>query len=265
MKQLPHDFDPDEIRFLDELGPHGFEFRRSGNCPRPEMIQALVAGALTGGEAQTVQLHIESCPSCRMLHRAIADCDLPAPVADDVDRLWTRVSDGIPAKPRFVWRWGWAVAAAASVVAAIALSQSFLTPKPATLAFVPRTPACPDFPACDLSSYEWQPIRLPAEGLLVWRGAGEARIPAHTRDVAQALEPYRGGDHREAEQRLAALEVRYPRSFEVAFYRGVCLLYLGEPAARHLTVIAHGPLNRLSFASIRNPRGRFFIKDHIVS
>jgi CHAT domain-containing protein/Tfp pilus assembly protein PilF len=40
---------------------------------------------------------------------------------------------------------------------------------------------------------------------------------------------------------------------------------LGQPAARHLTIVAHGPLNRLSFAAIRNPRGRYFIEDHIVS
>ena len=236
MKQMPHDFDPDEIRLLEELGPHGFEFRRSGHCPRPEMIQALVAGALPAGEMETVQVHIQSCPSCRMVHRAIADCDLPAPGEGDVDRLWTRVSDSIPAKRRFAWHWGWAVAAAASVVVAIALSQAFLSPKPATLAFAPRIPASPAFPAWDLSSYERPPVRLPVEGLLVWRGAGETPVPAHTRDVAKALEPYRGGDLREAERRLAALEARYPNSFEVAFYRGICLLYLDQPAAaRHLS------------------------------
>jgi hypothetical protein len=231
VKRLPHDFDPDEIRLIEELGPHGFESRCSGHCPRPEMIQALVAGALPAGETKTVQLHIESCPSCRMVHRAIADCDLPAPGVGDVDLLWTRVSEGIPAKRRFVWHWGWAVAAAASVVAAIAMSQALLTPKPATMAFAPQIPASPALPAWDLSGYDRPPVRLPVEGLLVWRGAGETRIPDHTRDVAKALEPYRGGDLREAERRLAALEARYPRSFEVAFYRGVCLLYLDRPAA----------------------------------
>lgn len=40
---------------------------------------------------------------------------------------------------------------------------------------------------------------------------------------------------------------------------------LAHPAARHLTIVPHGPLNRLSFASLRDPRGRYLIEDHLLS
>lgn len=234
MKRRPHDFDPDEIRFLEELGPLGFESRSSGHCPPPEIIQALIAGALPGGELQTVQHHIQSCPACRMVHDAIAGYGQPAPGAGDLNQLWARIEHRIPAAPRFAWRWGWVAAAAAAAVV-IALTPALLAPKPATLAFAPPAPSAPAFPAWELSDYGKPPVRLPVEGLLLWRGAGPSPVPPHTRDVAKALEPYRGGDFREAERRLADLEPRYPRSFEVAFYRGICLLYLDQPAASQLS------------------------------
>jgi CHAT domain-containing protein len=40
---------------------------------------------------------------------------------------------------------------------------------------------------------------------------------------------------------------------------------LSQPSSKNLTIVAHGPLNRLSFASLRDPRGRYLIENHILA
>lgn len=37
------------------------------------------------------------------------------------------------------------------------------------------------------------------------------------------------------------------------------------PSSKYLTIVAHGPLNRLSFASLRDARGRYLIENHILT
>jgi hypothetical protein len=95
------------------------------------------------------------------------------------------------------------------------------------------------------------PVRLPAGGLLLWRGSDADPLPESTRELAHALEPYRTGDLNETERRLANLDARYPDIFEVPFYRGVCLLYLNRPGARdHLARARHlGSENQSAEAS----------------
>jgi CHAT domain-containing protein/tetratricopeptide (TPR) repeat protein len=40
---------------------------------------------------------------------------------------------------------------------------------------------------------------------------------------------------------------------------------LNQPSSRNLTIVAHGPLNRLSFASLRDARGRYLIENHVLA
>jgi len=40
---------------------------------------------------------------------------------------------------------------------------------------------------------------------------------------------------------------------------------LSQPSSKNLTIVAHGPLNRLSFASLRDPSGRYLIENHVLA
>jgi hypothetical protein len=251
MKPLPHDFEPDESGLLNELGDEPFGPRRSNHCPPAAMIQALLAGALPEDDSAALQRHIESCPACAALHSAFAALEHPTAETDEVDHLWTRIEPHLKRERRPMWHWAWIPAAAAAAIAIAVLAPALFAPQPLTLAYHPPAPASPAVPQYQAQAFDMPPVRLPAGGLLLWRGSDADPLPESTRELAHALEPYRTGDLNETERRLANLDARYPDIFEVPFYRGVCLLYLNRPGARdHLARARHlGSENQSAEAS----------------
>ena len=233
-----HDPDPDDIEFLNELAGSAPRAERPPVvCPSPARLQAFSAGALPEEQKQALDLHLTGCAACRRLVEDLAQWPAPAPEPREVDTLWRRLQQQLPKKRRrwALWRtWTYrtwlpvAVAGAASLLLAVnvlrILSSSVAPPRPQMASVA--SPAY-DLPA--IAAVEKPPLRLPLDGLLLWRGAGQPSPPASTRELAAALAPYEKGDFREAATRLAPLASRYPEIFEVAFYRGVCLLLTGRP------------------------------------
>lgn len=234
MKPLPPDFDPEESALLDSLGGAPFGPVRSAHCPPATMIQALLAGALPEQDSAPMLGHIHSCPACTAVYSALAGLEPHTAGTGEIDQLWTRIKPHLAPRRRFSWHWIWIPAAAAAAVAITVLSPALFKPEPSFIAFRPPAPASPTLPGWQTRDFDKPPVRLPAGGLLLWRGSGADPLPESTRQLAQALEPYRNGDLNEAERRLAGLASRYPDSFEIPFYRGVCLLYLNRPGARDL-------------------------------
>jgi hypothetical protein len=233
-----HDLDPDEIEFLDELaGSSPGTERPSVVCPSPARLQAFSAGALPEEQKQALDLHMTGCAACRGLVQDLAQWPASAPEPRDVDTLWRRLQQQLPKNQRrwALWRtWTYrtwlpvAAAAAASLLLAVNLLQilpSSVAPPRPRMASV----ASPAYDLRAIAAVEKPPLRLPLEGLLLWRGSGQSSPPASTREIAAALAPYKKGDFREAANRLAPLASRYPEIFEVAFYRGVSLLLTGRP------------------------------------
>lgn len=240
MRPLPHDFDPEESGLLNELGAAPFGPHRSEHCPPVAMIQAMLAGALPEPDAAALRHHIDVCPSCATVHSALASLEPPSAETDEIDQLWTRIEPRLPRIRRFNWNWILIPATAAAAVAIAVFTPALIAPEPLTLTYNPPTPVSPSIPQYQARAFELPPVRLPAGGLLLWRGSGADPLPESTRELAHALEPYRTGDLIEAERRLAALDTSYPDSFEIPFYRGVCLLYLNRPEAREYLARARG-------------------------
>jgi hypothetical protein len=233
-----HDLDPDEIGFLDELsGSAPRTERPSVVCPSPARLQAFSAGALPEEQKQAMDLHLTGCAACRRLVQDLAQWPAPAPEPPDMDSLWRRLEEQLPKKHRrwALWRtWTYrtwlpvAAAAAASLLLAVNLLQmpfSSVAPPRPQMASV----ASPAYDLRAIAAVDKPPLRLPLDGLLLWRGSGQPSPPASTREIAVALAPYEKGDFREAANRLAPLASRYPEIFEVAFYRGVSLLLSERP------------------------------------
>jgi hypothetical protein len=240
MKPLPRDFEPDESEFLHSLGGQPFGPCRSEHCPPAAMIQALLAGALPDQDAAALSHHLSVCPACDTVRAALDEMQPEAAEPGDIDGLWNRIEPQLPRTKRLHWAWIWVPAAAAAAFALAVLGPSLLAPEPLTLAYQPPAPAAPSQPDWQAGAFEKPPVRLPVGGLLLWRGSGAEALPESTREIARALEPYRAGDLDEAVRRLAALEDRFPESFEIPFYRGVCLLYLNRAGAGELLVRARG-------------------------
>ncbi len=235
MTGRPPDFEPDEIRMIEELGLTGFAGRERPDCPLPDVLQSLAAGALPPSEMAALCNHLKLCHGCRMVHDAFAEFSPPSPERQEIDRLWSRIAMRIPQQGilglRGGWGWAWPAALAALAITGVLLIPSLVAPEPVRLSLSAPSPAAPFLQTWNEDWLRTPPVRLPAKGLLVWRGSPADPIPPHTRDVAKALEPYREGDFAAAAARLEALERAYPASYEVSFYRGVCLLRLGEPGA----------------------------------
>ncbi|MGA2324932.1 MAG: tetratricopeptide repeat protein [Bryobacteraceae bacterium] len=233
-----HDLDPDEIGFLDELaGSAPRTERPPAVCPSPARLQAFSAGALPEEQKQAMDLHLTGCAACRRLVQDLAQWPGPAPEPRDVDTLWRRLQQQLPKQHRrwAPWRtWTYrtwlpvAAAAAMSLLLTVnllpVLSSTVAPPRPRMASI-----ASPAYDLWAIAAVEKPPLRLPLDGLLLWRGSGQPSPPASTREIAAALAPYEKGDFREAADRLAPLASRYPEIFEVAFYRGVCLLLTGRP------------------------------------
>jgi hypothetical protein len=231
MKPFPRDFEPDESEFLSLLDGPPFGACRSEHCPPAAMIQALLAGALPDQDAAALRHHLSVCPACDTVRAALDDLRPEAAEPGDIDGLWKRIEPQLPRARRFPLAWVWVPAAAAAAVAFAVLGPSLAAPEPFTLAYQPPAPAAPALPAWQARRFEKPPVRLPAGGLLLWRGSGAEALPESTREIAHALAPYRQGDLDETGRRLAAIDNRYPGSFEIPFYHGVCLLYLNRPGA----------------------------------
>ena len=230
-----HDFDPDEIEFLTEIGSTtaGAE-RESRGCPAAARMRAFAAGALPHEQKRAIGTHLDECQLCRLMVRELERW--PSPESDErvVGKLWERVQPRLagalskPARRRWL-PWSWLAAPAAAVVLSAVVLFRMLLPGVAPPNPLRAAIAAPDYDAAAIAPVDKAPVRLPIEGLLLWRNSGQSAVPTQIRDIADALVPYRNGDFAESVKRLTDLSNRYPKSYEVKFYLGVSLLLRQRP------------------------------------
>ena len=229
-----------------------------------ELLTFWLAGSLSPGEAARVAGHIATCAECReaaregaVLVKGLESLHLEADEVvsaaagdlhsthllvcsrcrDEVALLRGISADLAATGVRAGWtpsrRAGLAAAAAiiisAPVVWRVVRPTPDLLPAAAVAVAVGSTPATTAPPARRRIVVEKPSLAALANETIVLRGKRSPRR-ALLEDLALALEPYRRDDFKEAEARLVALRSRHPGAPEIAYYSGLCLLQLDQPA-----------------------------------
>ena len=249
---LPRDdWDEDERRALKGL-EHELDqlHARHRDDPPFELLRAADADALPEPLQGAIAEHLEQSAWSRALVEGGADADATLD-ADDQQRLFARIQRSSRATPAAsFWRarfWIPALAAAAVLIVMVGvfrrsgpdLDQRPLPPAESQVAIAQPAPV----------------FRLPLDkpdvkltpAALVLRSEG--RDARFVDDIAPALTAYRASDYSEADRRFAVLETRYPKSVEVAFYRGVSQLFLNDPRAAILSLQSARRLDDDAFAA----------------
>jgi len=226
------DWDDDERRALKDVEAEFAQLReRHRDDPPFELLRAAHADALPESLQAPLREHLEQ----SAWSRALVDVDTEAepPLEAEVERrLLTRINRSSRSKPAARWyTWSWlpALAAAAVLVLIVAVMRQSgparVESQPGPPAATPAAPV-PAAPVYTLA-LDKPDVKLTPEALVLRSDARGARF---VDDIAPALNAYRANDDVEAERQFASLETRYPKSIEVAFYRGVTELLLNDPA-----------------------------------
>lgn len=210
-----------------ELGP---------DCPTHSAIWDAVTGQGDPAAVRKIVVHMANCPLCAESWRAARE------VAREGAFLPPVTAGVEPASG-----WSWALAVAAALVMAVGGWLALRAVKP--------LPGMPGVPSAHMSPAQTPgaaaapgsvgpaeparsvvpaglhavkaPLRLSTSLLVTMRG--ESSNEGFLVEFGKAIEPYKRDDFAAAAAALGALEGRYPRVAEVAFYRGVSLLMAGQP------------------------------------
>jgi hypothetical protein len=196
-------------------------------CPPPDVLIALAGDALPENLRVPVEAHLARCAACQALAADVNALDVDVPSALDA-RVLGQASKGAS------WWKGALLPMAAVLVAAVGLSLWYrsVSPEQTTVAGRTAAPApAADAPATQASPTGTWEVRKPALLLplataLVVRGGEEAA----TRELGEALVPYRTDDYTEAEGRLESLVGRSPGAADAWFYLGATRLLDGDAA-----------------------------------
>jgi hypothetical protein len=251
---LPRDdWDDDERRALTGLEKELEQIRaRHQDDPPFELLRAADAEALPEPLQGALAEHLEHSAWSRALVEGGADADATLD-ADDQQRLFARIQRSTRATPAVsFWRarfWIPAFAAAAILVVIVGVlrrggpdqpfEQRPLPPPEGQVAVAQPAPAF----TLPLDKAD---VKLTPAALVLRSEGRDARF---VDDIAPALTAYRAGDYAEADRRFAVLETRYPKSVEVAFYRGVSQLFLNDAPAAIVSLQAARRLDEDAFAS----------------
>jgi hypothetical protein len=219
----------------------GSELDLGRDCATHSAIWDAVTGQADPVMVRRLVLHMATCPLCAESWRAAREVAREGGLLPQVDQ---------PVGPSSRWM-TWALPAAAAVVMAVAgwLALRAVSPLPETPATtVTRVAATPPAagpeaptgpapagtaaPAAPLAAPELRPekapLRLSTSLLVTMRG--EASDDTFLVEFGKAIDPYKRDDFTAAADALSALQARYPKVPEVAFYRGVSLLMAGRAA-----------------------------------
>ncbi len=224
------DFNPDELEFRREMEAALAQVRSAaGPCPDPDRLMAVVSG-VPMESADAIREHIALCPVCEQLSRDLAAYEFPGASAAEDRRIrarWRRsvVSGGAAT----LWNWFWRPAPIAAVFAILTIVTVFAIRKPLIvqpsreIAVVHPTPA----PVAYALVLQKAVIKVSPDSVLAYRGDAQDG-QAFLKDLAGALEPYRGDNYAEAARRLEALASKYPFAAAPAYYLGVSQLFLNQ-------------------------------------
>jgi tetratricopeptide (TPR) repeat protein len=249
--------EPDELELSSNLTQVAAELReRFRACPEPAVLQAFRAGVLPAESSVEVMRHVENCSLCKLTVQDMEEVDR-APLAEaDRIRIWNRIQSGItPGAVHYqvgsptagFWQSmlrPWPIATTAVLLIGIAIliglnlkrvspvrqeeAVSQLPPDSGSGQVArPATPEQSPTAGSVAFRLDKPPVRLPAAAVMVWRGES-AGPDSQTKELAEALAPYRIDKFAEAERRLQEVAKRYPRLAEAPFYLGVCELFLNR-------------------------------------
>lgn len=219
------DLDPDERAAVQRAG-----LDRTG-CPPFDRMLAAQAGVLPEQDATPIKAHVAACPLCQTLCAEFTAGELAAPAAGNLERIRARFDAklGTSHRPALWRRWQLWVAlagAAASVAMLSIIPPRRSIPEPGR---APGAAVVKKQPSFRLP-LEAPPVKLPVDAAITWRGEDGASKQLYLTALGGALSPYRAGDYASAAPKLRDLAGRYPDSAEAAFYLGVSLLFLNQPA-----------------------------------
>lgn len=255
MSDRHHDPDDRDVDLPDDLRTafDAVAARHRGE-PTVAALRAAEAGALPAPDQDLVAAHLAA---SRWSQTIVGSVDAAGAEAtldpESEDRLLARIrrdADGAKAvvmrparfRPQVVIP---AIGLAAAAVIAFTVVLQRESPSPVAPAVSPATTqpsaAAPVFHV---------PIDAPAVKLtsraLVLRSQGTSS--AFVDQIAPAIDAYRAGRYHDAAASFAAISAKYPKSVEVAFYRGVSELLDGDAAGAVTSLKTAAALNDPTFA-----------------
>ncbi len=219
------DLEPAEKEFVEEFRKSlGALQQRYSDCPRPDVLLAARSGVLPSQSAAVAIRHLEACPMCQSLLRALDQAPFSEPNEVEEARTRARLLESIRQdSSRSIFRWFWRPVPIAVVAAFLAVFTA--------LVWIPFRVQAPSPPVAQQTSpaeilqLEKLPVRISAAALL-FRGEGSTEQRQFMEDLGQALEPYRMDDFTAAAVRLKTVADRYSNAVEPRLYLGISLLFL---------------------------------------
>jgi hypothetical protein len=225
------DWDEDERRALTGLEAELEEIRaRHRDDPPFELLQAAHAEALPESLQGPVSEHLGKSAWSRALVEGAASAE-PSLDAVGERRLLTQVLRSARETPSAThwWSRSWlpALAAAAVLILMVAIFRRGEPARPSDRTLpTPETQVASATPVAEFMLPLDKPdVKLTASALVL---RSDGRGGTFVDEIAPALNAYRGNDYVAAERQFAALETRYPKSVEVAFYRAIARLFLND-------------------------------------
>jgi hypothetical protein len=252
MTRPPDDWDDDERRAIDALGPELETLReRHRDDPPFELLRAARAGALPDALQTALSFRLESSAWSRAL---VDGAESEHVSLDEIGerRLLNTVRRAAGSR-RSSWGlkiWLPAVVAAALVLVAVAVLRRGEPTRPGaspSTVTTERRPVPSETPVpAFVLPLEKPQVKLTALALVLRSGGRDGRF---VDDIAPAVAAYRRGDYGEANRQFEGLAPRYPRSVEIPFYRGVSQLLLGDAGAAIQSLKAARRLDDETFAT----------------
>jgi tetratricopeptide (TPR) repeat protein len=236
MNKLPGDLEGFEKEVSPEVQDFMESFRTQRcQCPPLALLRAASVGALPEELLSPLKAHVLSCRSCQILQADVDLLELENPTPPQFQQIISHNHQikSSRLKPWFKTRNKysvWAIAAAASLmVGAFFLFHqiyfSSVPPDQSSRSAPPKT-ATPSSRTSELFRLEKPPVKL-GMAALVWRGDSTNK-EQFLKDIAPALNAYRGDEFAHARALFVPLTQKYPESGELFFYLGISQLFLGK-------------------------------------
>jgi hypothetical protein len=247
------DWDDDERRLVQDVGAELEQIRaRHRGDPPFELLRAADAQALPEPLQEGIAEHLAQSAWSRAL--VGSGDDIQAALDPDAERrLLTRITREsraarTPTARWWSWTWMPALAAAAVLVLAVVIfrrggepARPLDRPQP-----TPERQVASATPAAEfVLSLDKPDVKLTATALVL-RSSG--RNASFADEIAPAINAYRSSNYAEADKQFRSLEGRYPKSVEVAFYRGIAEIFLNDMAGAVQSLQAARRLDDETFA-----------------
>lgn len=255
MKTPPDDWDEHERDLPEELAGQLSNLRSSATALPIDVLRAAGADVLPDDLERTALQHLAQDPRARAL---VDELNASATLDSHSEaRLYARISRETQSMPqRRLAPWLWRAAAAVGAVTILgatwwtlgrerATESAVAVAQPPAAAPAASTPA-PTQPETFQLPLEKPEIRISLRSL-TWRGAerGNPVLAA----LKPALDAFRAGDYRRADEEFSVVGRTHPNLIEVALYQGVSRLFLNDVAGAKVSLQSAEKIGDAVFAN----------------